>query len=767
MRNNSLRDATRLLGRVEADEFIGRRAELSQITALGAVETHTATRQSLLILTAPAIGSSELLRQAFDSLFEQRGKGASAPVYFAFMRADKTTLATARRFLYTFLLQVVAHRQDNPSLIGAQPPLGDILASVSSLDYEWIKGLIETYDRALCNKDESSLVRLCLSAPHRAHAHGARSVVMLDHLHLIEELAGEVALGAEIAQSIRRADMPFVLCGLRRSMKGVLYGANDLRVENFTTLHLNRLGDDESRTLFDTLAARYHISVSDQARDLLVQQCAGNPLYITSILDAARETRADVSSFIDCQRLYVDELMGGRINRRFEILLDSCIGEDTQTRRAWLQLLHEAVTVQSGKVSAESWRRKLNLDANEFARTMNALHIHELINHTATFVEVEDNLVWRDYLHVNHRLQTSAEPRALVVAETQMKTLKRASRTMERLRRRTVLLGASDLLARFNRQRVPASLLHYDRFMRIYAEVDAEEIAHGLDTEIDLMRLPQIVHTANCAAFHAPMKAICDPERCTVGHGFEGETYTDASETVWLVAELDAHEAVGRGVAELWCDRLLSLARACNLRRVRLWLIAPEGFSKDASDLLRERDAYSSSRQQLQMLKEHLGVSPSATPKKKADEFELTISTDEDSEIIAAQAVEQVARRIEFSSDAINQIKTAIVEACIIVEESKRGSSSNSDRKIYQHFRIEVNKLIITVSSRSGAGGFPDQPKNGSMIEKNNNGNHVNEINRRRDWGIKLIRSLMDEVEFERGNGEIRLRMTKYLRKQK
>ena len=35
----------------------------------------------------------------------------------------------------------------------------------------------------------------------------------------------------------------------------------------------------------------------------------------------------------------------------------------------------------------------------------------------------------------------------------------------------------------------------------------------------------------------------------------------------------------------------------------------------------------------------------------------------------------------------------------------------------------------------------------------------------RRGWGLKLIRTLMDDVEFERVDDGTRLRMTKYLRK--
>ena len=41
----------------------------------------------------------------------------------------------------------------------------------------------------------------------------------------------------------------------------------------------------------------------------------------------------------------------------------------------------------------------------------------------------------------------------------------------------------------------------------------------------------------------------------------------------------------------------------------------------------------------------------------------------------------------------------------------------------------------------------------------------TNDTNGRRGWGLKLIRDLMDEVEFERVDDGTRLRMTKYLRR--
>ena len=95
------------------------------------------------------------------------------------------------------------------------------------------------------------------------------------------------------------------------------------------------------------------------------------------------------------------------------------------------------------------------------------------------------------------------------------------------------------------------------------------------------------------------------------------------------------------------------------------------------------------------------------------------------------------------------------IEACINASEH----SFSPDRKIYQRFRVESDRLVITISSR----GIVPPNLNGAK-----SGTEVKEASEeRRGWGLKLIRTLMDEVEFERVDDGTSLRMTKYLRPQK
>ena len=742
----------RILSLVAPENFVGRSDALARIVSFA---SPYAESRALLLFAAPLAGTTELLRQAYDALFQQRGD--ASPIYFAWSRGDRTLTAAAHRFFQTFLVQMIAHRRGDPALIDAPPPLRDLIDLAAPSDFEWTERLITTYLRVRTEGDDSALIRLCFGVPQQAAMHGARNVVLLDDVHLAGHLKGEVNSGAGVAGLFAGGAAPFVFAGLRRRLIEVVYGTSHSRasLDTHTTLHLESLSDKDAHTLIERLAFSHHVSVTDETRDLIAQQFAGSPFYITTLINAAQRTGCSLESFLDCQRLYVDELMGGRINRRFGAMLEE-LAPSVSARRALARLLYDATTNVNSKAPVEAWRRSMNLERDEFRQLMHELHARELASFEQAFVEVGSSTVWRDYLRAYYRLHIAAEPRALVVAETLTDALKRAPQTMERHYRREAAVNLRDLLMRFNYQRVPSSLLHYESFSRMYKGADAEEIASSLEAETDLVRLPQMVHAASCASFQPLMQLVCDEGSCAIAHGFDAASYTDASEIVWLAAEIESNKEAGRAITEMWCDRLAQLAHTCGFKRTRLWLVAPAGFSTEACELLTEREAFNSSRQQVGYLEARLGRGAVAEREPPSpNEFEMVIPMGSDTELIAAHTVEQIARRLDFKPEAINQIKTALVEACINAAEH----SLSPDRKIYQRFRLESDKLVVTVSSRGVALPPPTMQNNGDgkSLEKDA------EEKERRGWGLRLIRTLMDEVEFERVDDGTRLRMTKYL----
>ena len=157
------------------------------------------------------------------------------------------------------------------------------------------------------------------------------------------------------------------------------------------------------------------------------------------------------------------------------------------------------------------------------------------------------------------------------------------------------------------------------------------------------------------------------------------------------MAEIDSKLEATHELTEFWCDRLEMVALMCNFHAYKVWLIAPEGFSPDAMELLRQRSAYGSSRRQVGFLKQIIETEP---PKLRPviDEYEVTVPMDGKNEMIAAHTLEEIARRHNFSSKAINQIKTALLEASINASEH----SLSPDRRIHQKFSVEDDRIVVT-----------------------------------------------------------------------
>jgi anti-sigma regulatory factor (Ser/Thr protein kinase) len=262
---------------------------------------------------------------------------------------------------------------------------------------------------------------------------------------------------------------------------------------------------------------------------------------------------------------------------------------------------------------------------------------------------------------------------------------------------------------------------------------------------------------------------LIEPERSVAALGFVERRYADDGQTVWLTAEIESKSEALRDVAEFWCDRLEMASISCGFDNFQLWLIAPEGFSPEALDLLAARGAYGSSRTQVEYLRDFLNAGE-LVQQPAGREYEMVIPVGDDTELIAAHAVEEIARRHNFPPRAINQIKTALVEACINAAEH----GLSPDGKIYQHFIVDDEKIVVTISNRgisladtpvaAPRGGRSMSAAVGDPFQVPASGTAVTVPEGRRGWGLKLIRGLMDDVKIEAVDDGTRISMTKYLK---
>jgi serine/threonine-protein kinase RsbW len=745
MTGDNSQNQRRILGRVEKAKFVGRAGELARI-----VSHPTTESRGLLLLLAPTAGVSELLRQAYDELFRLRT--GVVPIYYALPRTEVTSVSVAIGFLNTFLLQYLAYRCNEPSLCQAPLILNDILKLAPAADVEWIEDLLTNYAE-LRFGDDRELFRLCFGAPARVPVGHGRPYVMIDAIHFAGTSRAKESLQTEVFRLLDRLNHPFAIAGLRREVLDAAHGA-DCDFESLDLLRLEKLDERDAQKLVESAAQRQQVELSEETRDLLVQQFDHSPFFTTTMLQAAREKQLPLVNFLACEQLYVDELLGGHLNHYFASLLEE-MAPRPETRRALVRLLYEATVTDNKRASFEAWRKLLGLEHHELKTLLNGLHGQEFVNWDGGLIEAGGGpAAWRDFLRSRYHLDIQNEPRALVVAEMIANALKRAPHTMAMHYSAAAKIKLRHLVASFNLQLVPRILFHYEQFKESYRGASLEETLAGLDAETDLIRLPQVFHTAPCSAFSRDLLQLNDLDSCVVAHAFEGASYSDANELVWLVAEVDSKLEADRALTEAWLDRLEGLGNTSGFPRVHILLVSNEGFSHEAVALLEERGGYGVSRQQVDLLAARLGEEAAVPKSAETEEYVTVLPMGGDNELVAASIVEQIARRVNFKPPAINQIKTAIVEAFINAAEH----SLSPDRKISQRISFENDRLVINISSR---GVLPIKSKLATGIESTN----VNQASEgRRGWGLKLIRSLMDEVEFERVDDGTSLRMVKYLR---
>jgi len=128
---------------------------------------------------------------------------------------------------------------------------------------------------------------------------------------------------------------------------------------------------------------------------------------------------------------------------------------------------------------------------------------------------------------------------------------------------------------------------------------------------------------------------------------------------------------------------------------------------------------------------------------------ELKLPILKNMELVATQTSEVVSKHMNLSDDQSGEISMALIEACINAFEH-----SESKSEIYIHFMISDDQLTIKVIDKGK--GFDSSKIKIPEIE-----NKINSNERKRGWGIMLIKELMDSVDFESDHTGTTLTMVK------
>lgn len=107
-------------------------------------------------------------------------------------------------------------------------------------------------------------------------------------------------------------------------------------------------------------------------------------------------------------------------------------------------------------------------------------------------------------------------------------------------------------------------------------------------------------------------------------------------------------------------------------------------------------------------------------------------------EKVAMDFAASVAKMMRFPEERIEDLKTAVAEACINAIE--HGNNLDATTSVGVTLTLEPSRLLVDVQDQGSGISNPPTP---DMAEK------IAGKEKTRGWGLFLIQSLMDEVKFE------------------
>jgi anti-sigma regulatory factor (Ser/Thr protein kinase) len=120
----------------------------------------------------------------------------------------------------------------------------------------------------------------------------------------------------------------------------------------------------------------------------------------------------------------------------------------------------------------------------------------------------------------------------------------------------------------------------------------------------------------------------------------------------------------------------------------------------------------------------------------KEDVITLTAPSRPEMEITVSEIASAIAKSMNLSEEQIDEIKMAVIETCLNSFEHSR----SEENVVTVSFIPERDRLKITIKDKGI--GFNPLEKHSPDIKKIISG----EEKRHRGWGLKIIKSLMDEV---------------------
>lgn len=717
-------------------EFFGRQREIDYIC-------HRVTEKHKFLpgmfLTGKRwIGKTEILRRVHQKLFWSQTQ--IAPVYYQFKSCCKTE-DFAEDYIKEIVKQYIAFIRRDTQIIKAETSLDKLEQLLIDTGVADVTEFIARYREVKESGDYIATLKTATAAPHIISLQSKIPIfLILDDIYH----AGRTALHKEEKDTImeflellKYDSFPFLIASpTKKIFEGkALNGFVEI-------IRLGGLEEEPAVSMMIGLCQQYNIKFDKEILALIFRKLEGNPLYIKNIMWVAHKTEKDLIDIKTFAEIYTDELIEGNLG----FLLCSAIPLENLKD---LRVLY-ACACLGKETSGEEIAKRLRYSYEEVERTVERLIALGLLEKNLGSIRWTGDTVMKDFINYMHetrvRGRSTEEVKTWIIREEleesfRQKGIKVEGRIKEEIR---------EILNTFNGQKVLKALLHNQVFTVGYKDGVYRPKENEKE---DAVILPQVV-----GCFGAPKgERNGTVSSVVIAHGFQNNRYDTANEVTWIVGIKDSMSPVDASDAENFIRQSSVLREDIKIGMVVRWFIGTEGFTAEAQERFDSEDIYSTDAIQLRILKNiienkepvgRFNGSDTIVPNK---EFDVVLPKSLNAELVAARAAEEIGKEMGFDENAISQIKTALIEACINAIEHGKINDGN----VYLRFVVGNDRLVIHVENKGTS--FDRLPMQSAISDT------LSGLPRKRGWGLELIKNLMDDVRLETLKNGTKLVMLKYL----
>lgn len=710
-----------LLNILPDEEFFSRQAEVQQLFHAG-LDVARGLQSSCFLSGQRKSGKTEILKRVYARLFWEQD--AVIPFFVSLPKSIASAEAFCREYFLTSALQCIGFLRKDARLVASEKhDLNRIVQLAYESKLSWLTDAIDHFHQFTKNEDLQALSRLAILFPSSIAARtGLHAFVFLDDFHHLASVASaddRSLLTADFLQALESRLAPHCLAGASRPLFQSLFRTAELPgcVE---VIPLRPLRPVEAREMLEGLCRRFDIALADEIGSFAVGQLNCSPFYLRSVVQTARRLSKDLDSARQFASIYNFELMEGGLSLYFSSLLHSTPLTAIERIKA-LEFLHYCAHAPLEFAALHYLKGRDLSEGVDFETILNALASLGLIDYSFGVVSALHDPVLKDWVVWNFSHKVGGAELARVQFDLVSGLLRRFGQSSRSKTQLELLKTLQAVLEAMNCQSVPPGWFRYSPHARAEELTAFQKAAAVREEPIVLPEIISVSVARNLALTGAETTEL------VLARGFDRGIYSDDSETAWLVGSVEG--VAGLDEVQRFYRRCEAIKRQEGFKRAQFWLIAEEKFNQAAMSFAESQNVFTSSLAQLKMLAQEILVSEDAVPASEDQQepvnYEMTIPTSADSELVAVRAFEQIAEGTDFTEKAKGQVRMALMEACINIKEAL----ASDNGKIHLGFKVTEDGLLVRLRPEGISGTETDLVK---------------------AWGMKMLKTLMDEVKLHR-----------------